>query len=85
MKKLLVRKSSVGALQELYVVDDNVPSLSLFMTRFGGCMVEIVDDVDMSVVISAIGLFKQLLRLVDVICVFYFLNVVVFYFLIVEC
>ncbi len=79
MKKLLVRKSSIGALQELYVVDDNVPSLSLFMTCFGRHMVEIANDVDMSVAITVISLLKQLLMLVNVICVFYFLNVVVSY------
>ncbi len=44
-------------------------------------MVDIADDVDMSVAINVIGLLKQLLRLVDAICVFYFLNVVISYFL----
>jgi hypothetical protein len=65
--------------QELYAVDDNVPSLSLFTARFGRRMVEMADDVDMSVAISAIGLLKQLLRLVDAICLFCFLNVVISY------
>ncbi len=37
------------------------------------------DYVDMSVAINVIGLLKQLLMLVDAICVFYFLNVVVSY------
>jgi hypothetical protein len=62
-------------------MDDNVPSLSWFTTHFGGHMVDIADDVDMSVAINVIGLLKQLLRLVDAICVFYFLNVVISYFL----
>ncbi|CAM6011144.1 unnamed protein product [Sphagnum balticum] len=61
-KNPVVRKSSISALQELYAVDDNVPSLSLFTARFGRHMVEMADDVDMSVAISAIGLLKQLLR-----------------------
>ncbi|CAM6036302.1 unnamed protein product [Sphagnum compactum] len=61
-KNPVVRKSSISALQELYAVDDNVPSLSLFTACFGRRMVEMADDVDMSVAISAIGLLKQLLR-----------------------
>ncbi|KAH8935631.1 hypothetical protein BDL97_17G039000 [Sphagnum fallax] len=61
-KNPVVRKSSISALQELYAVDDNVPSLSLFTARFGRRMVEMADDVDMTVAISAIGLLKQLLR-----------------------
>ncbi len=79
LKNPVVRKSSISALQELYAVDDNVPSLSLFTARFGRRMVEMADDVDMSVAISAIGLLKQLLRLVDAICLFCFLNVVISY------
>jgi hypothetical protein len=42
-------------------------------------MVEIANDVDMSVAITVISLLKQLLMLVNVICVFYFLNVVISY------
>jgi hypothetical protein len=85
LKNPVVRKSSISALQELYAVDDNVPSLSLFTARFGRRMVEMADDVDMSVAISAIGLLKQLLRLVDATCLFCFLNVVISYILIAEC
>ncbi|ERN16836.1 hypothetical protein AMTR_s00057p00122610 [Amborella trichopoda] len=57
-----VRKTSVLALQTLYEVDDNVPSLGLFTERFSNRMVELADDIDVSVAVSAIGLLKQLLR-----------------------
>ncbi|KAK2990557.1 hypothetical protein RJ640_019837 [Escallonia rubra] len=57
-----VRKASVLALQNLYVVDDNVPSLGLFTERFYKRMLELADDIDNSVAVSAIGLVKQLLR-----------------------
>jgi len=58
-------------------MDDDVPSLSLFMVSFGRRMEEMADDVDKSVAISGIGLVKKLLRLVDVICPFCFSNVVI--------
>ncbi|KAJ8748414.1 hypothetical protein K2173_003051 [Erythroxylum novogranatense] len=57
-----VRKSSVLALQNLYAVDDNVPTLGLFTERFSNRMIELADDVDVSVAVCAIGLVKQLLR-----------------------
>ncbi|XXG54284.1 hypothetical protein AAC387_Pa03g2208 [Persea americana] len=57
-----VRKTSILALQNLYEVDDNVPSLGLFTERFCNRMVELADDIDVSVAVSAIGLLKQLLR-----------------------
>ena len=57
-----VRKSSISALQALYAVDDHVPSLSLFTARFCNRMVEMADDVDMTVAVNAIGLLKQLLK-----------------------
>ncbi|KAK9139477.1 hypothetical protein Scep_009158 [Stephania cephalantha] len=57
-----VRKSSIIALQNLYEVDDNVPSLSLFTERFSSRMIELADDIDVSVAVCAIGLLKQLLR-----------------------
>ncbi|XP_057532068.1 sister-chromatid cohesion protein 3 isoform X2 [Amaranthus tricolor] len=57
-----VRKASVVALQSLYEVDDNVPSLDLFTQRFSNRMIELADDIDISVAVSAIGLLKQLLR-----------------------
>ncbi|XP_057782454.1 sister-chromatid cohesion protein 3-like isoform X2 [Salvia miltiorrhiza] len=57
-----VRKISVLALQNLYEVDVNVPSLSLFTQRFYKRMLELADDVDISVSVCAIGLVKQLLR-----------------------
>ncbi|KAL5983962.1 hypothetical protein ACLOJK_018064 [Asimina triloba] len=57
-----VRKASVLALQSLYEVDDNVPSLGLFTERFCNRMIELADDIDVSVAVSAIGLLKQLLR-----------------------
>jgi len=43
-------------------VDDNVPTLSLFTERFSGRMIELADDIDVSVAVHAIGLVKQLLR-----------------------
>ncbi|XP_022155696.1 sister-chromatid cohesion protein 3 isoform X2 [Momordica charantia] len=57
-----VRKVSVLALQNLYEVDDNVPTLSLFTERFSNRMIELADDIDVSVAVCAIGLVKQLLR-----------------------
>lgn len=62
LKSAVVRKTSVLALQNLYEVDDNVPSLSLFTERFCNRMIELADDIDVSVAVSAIGLLKQLLR-----------------------
>ena len=62
MKNAGVRKASVVALQSLYEVDDNVPSLDLFTQRFSNRMIELADDIDISVAVSAIGLLKQLLR-----------------------
>lgn len=57
-----VRKASVLALQNLYEVDDNVPSLTLFTERFSNRMIELADDIDISVAVCGIGLVKQLLR-----------------------
>jgi cohesin complex subunit SA-1/2 len=57
-----VRKTSIIALQKLYEVDDNVPSLSLFTERFCSRMIEMADDIDISVAVTAIGLLKHLLR-----------------------
>lgn len=57
-----VRKASVTALHNLYEVDDNVPSLGLFTERFYKRMLELADDIDISVAVCAIGLVKQLLR-----------------------
>lgn len=59
-----MRKASVLALQNLYEVDDNVPSLGLFTERFYKRMLELADDIDISVAVCAIGLVKQLLRYV---------------------
>ncbi|KAJ6827296.1 sister-chromatid cohesion protein 3 [Iris pallida] len=61
-KNAAVRKTSVLALQNLYEVDNNVPSLGLFTERFCNRMIELADDIDVSVAVSAIGLLKQLLR-----------------------
>lgn len=61
-KNAAVRNSSIGALQALYAVDDHVPSLSLFSARFSNRMVEMADDVDLTVAVNAIGLLKQLLK-----------------------
>ncbi|KAJ4968916.1 hypothetical protein NE237_015617 [Protea cynaroides] len=57
-----VRKTSILALQNLYEVDDNVPSLGLFTERFSNRMIELANDIDVSVAVAAIGLLKQLLR-----------------------
>lgn len=57
-----VRKASVLALQNLYDVDDNVPSLGLFTERFYKRMLDLADDIDLSVAVCAISLVKQLLR-----------------------
>ncbi|XP_057964009.1 sister-chromatid cohesion protein 3 isoform X2 [Malania oleifera] len=57
-----VRKASILALQNLYEVNDNVPSLGLFTERFSNRMIELADDIDVSVAVCAIGLVKQLLR-----------------------
>ncbi|KAH6766345.1 sister-chromatid cohesion protein 3 [Perilla frutescens var. hirtella] len=57
-----VRKASVLALQNLYEADANVPSLNLFTQRFYKRMLELADDIDISVSVCAIGLVKQLLR-----------------------
>lgn len=57
-----MRKISVLALQNLYEVDVNVPSLNLFTQRFYKRMLELADDIDISVSVCAIGLVKQLLR-----------------------
>ncbi|ONK61536.1 uncharacterized protein A4U43_C08F30980 [Asparagus officinalis] len=61
-KSAAVRKTSVLALQNLYDVDDNVPLLGLFTERFCNRMIELADDIDNSVAVTAIGLLKQLLR-----------------------
>ncbi|TVU23845.1 hypothetical protein EJB05_26228 [Eragrostis curvula] len=57
-----VRRASVLALQSLYEVDNNIPSLGLFTERFYKRMIQLADDIDISVAVSAIGLIKQLLR-----------------------
>ncbi|KAF3954956.1 hypothetical protein ACB098_10G086500 [Castanea mollissima] len=57
-----VRRASILALQNLYEADDNVPTLSLFTERFSNRMIELADDIDVSVAVCAIGLVKQLLR-----------------------
>jgi cohesin complex subunit SA-1/2 len=45
-------------------VDENIPSLGLFTERFYARMIQLADDIDVSVAVSAIGLIKQLLRCV---------------------
>lgn len=62
LKNAGVRKASVLALQNLYDVDDNVPSLGLFTERFYKRMLDLADDLDLSVAVCAISLVKQLLR-----------------------
>lgn len=62
MKNAGVRKASVQALKKLYDGDDNVPTLGLFTERFSNRMIELADDIDVSVAVCAIGLVKQLLR-----------------------
>jgi cohesin complex subunit SA-1/2 len=51
-------------LQSLYEVDENIPSLGLFTERFYTRIIQLADDIDVSVAVSAIGLIKQLLRFV---------------------
>ena len=51
-------------MQSLYEVDDNIPSLGLFTERFYTRMIQLADDIDVSVAVPAIGLIKQLLRCV---------------------
>jgi len=62
LKNAGVRKASLLALQKLYEMDENVPTLGLFTQRFSNRMIEMADDVDMSAAVCAIGLVKQLLR-----------------------
>ncbi|KAJ4779054.1 Cohesin subunit SA-3 [Rhynchospora pubera] len=61
-KNALVRKTSVLALQGIYKIDDNIPSLSLFTDYFSKRILQMADDIDISVAVSAIGLLKLLLR-----------------------
>nr|XP_043635898.1 sister-chromatid cohesion protein 3 [Erigeron canadensis] len=61
-KSASVRKASILALQNLYDVDDNVPSLGLFTERFYKRMLDLADDIDISVAVCAISLVKKLLR-----------------------
>ncbi|MCO5549119.1 hypothetical protein L7F22_002585 [Adiantum nelumboides] len=61
-KNPAVRKTSITALQNLYEVEDNVPSLGLFTERFCSRMIELADDIDIPVAVSAIILLKHLLR-----------------------
>ncbi|KAJ7564848.1 hypothetical protein O6H91_02G036400 [Diphasiastrum complanatum] len=61
-KNAAVRRSSIEALQALYEVEDNVPSLGLFTERFCNRMIELADDIDVHVAVSAVGLLKRLLR-----------------------
>lgn len=61
-KSAAVRKTSLLSLQNLYEVDDNVPLLGLFTERFSNRMIDLADDIDISVSVSAIGLLKLLLR-----------------------
>lgn len=62
MQNPAVRRTSITALQNLYEVEDNVPSLGLFTERFCSRMIELADDIDISVAVSAIVLLKHLLR-----------------------
>ncbi|KAL9228113.1 hypothetical protein vseg_003727 [Gypsophila vaccaria] len=61
-KSAAVRKASIVGLQSLYEVDDNLPSLDLFTQRFSNRMIDLADDIDVSVAVCAIGLVKHLLR-----------------------
>ncbi|KAL5561587.1 hypothetical protein UlMin_031334 [Ulmus minor] len=57
-----VRKASVLALQNIYDVDEYVQTLSLFTERFSNRMIDLADDIDISVAVCAIVLVKQLVR-----------------------
>ena len=43
---------SIMALQNLYEADDNVPSLSLFIGRFCNHVIELADDIDISMAVT---------------------------------
>lgn len=43
-----------------------MPTLGLFTERFSNRMIELADDIDISVAVCAIGLVKELLRLLPV-------------------
>ncbi|GKB01064.1 sister-chromatid cohesion protein 3 [Tanacetum coccineum] len=62
VKSVGVRKASILALQDVYDVDDNVPSLVLFTEKFYKRTLDLADDNDISVAVCAISLVKQLLR-----------------------
>ncbi|GJT45859.1 sister-chromatid cohesion protein 3 [Tanacetum coccineum] len=57
-----VTKASILALQAVYDVDDNVPSLGPFTLSFYKRMLDLADDNVISVAECAISLVKQLLR-----------------------
>lgn len=65
MKSAGVRKASILALQEVYKMDDNVPSLGLFTERFYKRMLDLADDIETSIAVCAISLVKQLLRYIS--------------------
>lgn len=65
IKSAGVRKASILALQNVYEVDDNVPSLGLFTERFYKRMLDLADDTETSVAVCAISLVKQLLRYIS--------------------
>ncbi|GJY36722.1 sister-chromatid cohesion protein 3 [Tanacetum coccineum] len=57
-----VRKASILAPEAVYDVEYNVPSLGPFTLSFYKSMLDLVDDIDISVVVCAISLVKKLLR-----------------------
>lgn len=71
VKSASVRKASILALQNLYDVDDNVPSLGLFTERFYKRMLDLADDIDISVAVCAISLVKKLLRYLSAYCLYF--------------
>ncbi|KAE8681604.1 Sister-chromatid cohesion protein 3 [Hibiscus syriacus] len=60
-KSVGIRKVVFLALQNLYEVEDNVPTLSLFTERFSNRMIELVDDVDVFVV------YRYLMNNIDIV------------------
>lgn len=66
-----------------------MPTLGLFTERFSGRMIELADDIDVSVAVCAIGLVKQLLRHVfltfSCIFIYLFLLLVIYHLLSGDC
>lgn len=49
-------------MRSIYKVDDDVPTLGELTNRISNRMIELADDMEVSVAVCAIGLVKKLLR-----------------------